>query len=219
MEGEVSKILAALPPILWVLLAGYLLYLLRDTLPGAVGRLGSLEAFGLKLSMSAQAMNAAIEMGRTREGGPLNVPQGERDRVLARANRDRARLDGAEILWVDDKPSNNRNESRMLRAFGALITFASSTEEAIAACRRAGEQSQPFHLILSDVDRSPPDSERDAGIRMTDQLRAEGILLAVIFYVTRVDPGRTPPAGSFGITNRPDQLLELVLDALARARP
>jgi hypothetical protein len=37
-------------------------------------------------------------------------------------------FEGAEILWVDDRPSNNRNEARMLRSFGALITFAATTK-------------------------------------------------------------------------------------------
>ena len=37
--------------------------------------------------------------------------------------------------------------------------------------------------------------------------------------LTEIDPTRGIPAGAFGVTNRPDQLLNLVLDALARTRP
>jgi hypothetical protein len=40
----------------------------------------------------------------------------------------------------------------------------------------------------------------------------------VIFYVGRLDPGAERPAGSFGITNRPEELLHLVLDVLERTR-
>jgi CheY-like chemotaxis protein len=215
---DTAKLLAAVPAILWALLAGYVVYLLRGTIPGMVGRLGSLEAFGLKLSMSTQAMNAAIEMAQKLVGAPVDVPQRDREQALKRANRERARLEGAEILWVDDRPSNNRNEARMLRGFGALVTFACSTDEAIEALRHAAEQSQPFHLILSDISRAPPEGERDAGLRMVPRLRAEKVFLPIIFYVARADPNACTPAGAFGLTNRPDQLLQLALDALARTR-
>ena len=40
----------------------------------------------------------------------------------------------------------------------------------------------------------------------------------VIFYVGEVDERRGPPPGSAGITNRPDELLHLVLDVLERRR-
>ena len=43
-------------------------------------------------------------------------------------------------------------------------------------------------------------------------------MTAVVFYVGRVDRAAGVPAGSFGITNRPDELLHLVMDALERCR-
>jgi CheY-like chemotaxis protein len=184
------------------MLAGYVLYLLRHTIPATLGRLGSVEAFGMKLSMSGQAMNAAIELARKQVGEPLEVPKQDRDRALERAYLECARLEGAEILWVDDKPSNNRNEVRMLSAFGTRITFACTTNEAVQAFERAAEQSQPFHLILSDINRAPPESERDAGLRMISRLREQKVFLPVILYVARLDAEAGIPAGVFGITNR-----------------
>jgi CheY-like chemotaxis protein len=218
MAEQFAKILAALPPIIWAALAGYLLYLLRTTIPATLGRLGSVEAFGVKLSISGQAMNAAIELARKEIGEPIEVPRQDRERALERAYLERARLEGAEILWVDDKPSNNRNEARMLSAYGALITFACTTDEALGALDRATEQSLPFHLILSDINRAPPESERDAGLRMIPRLREQKVSLPVILYVARLNTKAGVPGGVFGITNRPDQLLQLVLDALARTR-
>ena len=215
----VAKILGALPPIIWAGLAVYVIFLLRHTIEVTVGRIGSFEAFGVKLSMSgAQAMSAAIEMARKGADPTLEVPEADRQRALDRANRERALLDGAELLWVDDKPSNDRNEARMLRSFGALITFACTTEEALHALQNAAEQAQPFHLILSDIARDIPVPDPRAGIHMLERLREEKIFLPVIFYIARPDANAPPPAGAFGLTNRPDQLLHLVLDGLARTR-
>jgi CheY-like chemotaxis protein len=215
----VAKVLGALPPIILAGLAVYIIFLLRHTIEATVARIGSFEAFGVKLSLSgAQAMSAAIEMARKGADPNLQVPEAERRKALDRANRERALLDAAELLWVDDKPSNDRNEARMLRSFGALITFACTTEEALEALRNAAEQQQPFHLILSDVSRDFPVPDPEAGIHMLARLREEGIFLPVIFYIARPDPGAPLPSGAFGLTNRPDQLLHLVLDGLARTR-
>ena len=220
MSGDaVAKVLGALPPILWVALAIYIVFLLRDTIAASLGRLANFEAFGVKFSMSGgQAMSAAIELARKIADPNLEVPEADRQRALDRANRERALLEGAELLWVDDKPSNDRNEARMLRSFGALITFACTTDEALTALQNAAEQQQPFHLILSDIARDIPAPDPEAGIKMLARLREEKIFLPVVFYIAHPKPGAPVPAGSLGVTNRPDQLLHLVLDALARTR-
>src|SRR5712691_11653052 len=147
MSNEaLAKAMGALPPIIWAGLAVYVLYLLRGTLVAAVGRLASFEAFGVKVSMfGAQAMSAAIELARKGMDPTLDVPEADRQRALDRAKRERMLLEGAELLWVDDVPSHNRNEARMLCGFGAAITFASTTDEAVQALRNAAEQAQPFH--------------------------------------------------------------------------
>jgi CheY-like chemotaxis protein len=202
-----------------VALAIYIVFLLRDAIAASIGRLANFEAFGVKFSMSGgQAMSAAIEMARKGADPNLEVAEADRQRALGRANRERALIEGAEILWVDDRPSNDRNEARMLRSFGALITFACTTDEALSALQNAAEQQQPFHLILSDISRDLPAPDPTAGISMLARLRAENIFLPVIFYIARPKPGAPAPAGSLGVTNRPDQLLHLVLDGLARTR-
>jgi hypothetical protein len=106
----------------------------------------------------------------------------------------------------------------MRRRFGAVITFACTTDEALQALHYSVEQSQPFHIIISDVSRDMPTHEPDGGIRMLDRLRADRVGLPIVFYVGRLRPGAGTPPGAFGITNRPDQLLQLILDALARTR-
>jgi CheY-like chemotaxis protein len=216
---QVAKVLMALVPILWALIGGYVIYLLRETLAGGFARMTGLEVFGLKLALSGgQAMNAAIDIAQKNPQWQVEIPQADRQRALDRASKERALLEGAEILWVDDRPSNNRNESRMLRSFGALITFACTTDEAVEALRLGVQQRAPFDVIVSDISRGPSDEGQTAGVTMLRRLSVENVAPPVVFYVGRIRPGAGTPVGAFGLTNRPDQLLHLVLDALARVR-
>jgi CheY-like chemotaxis protein len=127
-------------------------------------------------------------------------------------------IEGAEILWIDDAPSYSRSETRMLRSFGAMITFACTTGEAIRAVKSSVEQARPFHLVLSDISRELPIHDPKAGLSMLERFRNENIGLSVVFYVGVRIPGAPVPGGAFGLTNRPDELLQLTLDALARVR-
>ena len=104
----------------------------------------------------------------------------------------------------------------MLRSFGALITFACATDEALGAIRDANTELRPFDLVLSDISRDIPALNDRAGIDMLATFRSEGIVLPVILYVGNPKPGAAVPAGAFGITNRPDVLLTMVGEALTR---
>ena len=216
---EVAHIIGAITTLLWVLLAAYVIWLLRQPLTAAVARLASFEAFGVKFALSGgAALDAAIELAQKNPAWPVEVPAADRTAALDRASANRSVFEGAEILWVDDRPSNNRNEARMLRSFGALVTFAATTEEAVHALQAAAEQHQPFDVILSDISRELPAPDLTAGLTMLPCLRNTGFQQPVIYYVGRPNPGAGVPAGAFGVTNRPDQLLQLVVDALSRVR-
>jgi CheY-like chemotaxis protein len=216
---EISHIIRAAAGALWVLLALYALWLLRQPLTAALGRLANVEAFGVKFALSGgTALDAAIELAEKNPDWPVEVPAADRKAALDRANAHRSVFEGAEILWVDDRPSNNRNEARMLRSFGALVTFAATTEEALHALETAGEQHQPFDIILSDISRDLPAKDPTAGLTMLPRLCSAGFQQPVIYYVGHPNANAGVPAGAFGVTNRPDQLLQLVIDALSRVR-
>jgi CheY-like chemotaxis protein len=220
--GEQSaKVIGALPGLIVALAVAFVVWRVRAELPAFVGRLNAVEAFGLKLSLAAagDAMSAAVEMARKHPNWQGNeAPKADQKRALARAAGERRLTEGAEILWVDDRPANNRYEARMLRGFGAMITFACTTEEALEALKRADDDHEPFDLILSDISRAFPTPNDKAGIEMLPRLRAAGHHQPVILYVGNPDAGAPTPAGAFGVTARADQLLNLILDALARVR-
>lgn len=217
-EG-IAHIIGAIAAVLWVLVAGCALWILRQPLTAVVGRVAGIEAFGIKFALAGgAALNAAIELAEKNPDWPVEVPAADREAALERANAHRALFEGAEILWVDDRPSNNRNEARMLRSFGALVTFAATTEEALRALGTAAEQHQPFDIILSDISRDLPAHDPTAGLTMLPRLRDAGFHQPVVFYVGRPKPAAGVPAGAFGLTHRPDQLLQLTIDALSRVR-
>lgn len=210
--------MSATPSLILAAAVFYAVVLLRHSLPALVGRLSGVEAFGVKLALSGgAAMAAAIQMAQKHPRWHVEISQDDRDKALARAEKSRALIEGAEILWVDDKPSNNRNEARMLRSFGALITFAATTDEAIEVLTAMPPQRR-FDLVISDISRDLPTLMPDAGVTMLKSFVAKRIRVSVIFYVGVCDPTKPTPGHAAGITNRPDQLLHLVIDELAKLR-
>ena len=129
---------------------------------------------------------------------------------LRRAQLVAAALRNARILWVDDTPKNNEWERLTLRNLGADVTSVTRTETAIECL-----EAESFDLIISDISRH--DLHRE-GIDALPRLNAASPATAVVFYVGNVDQAAGVPAGAFGITSRPDELLHLVMDALERCR-
>ena len=133
---------------------------------------------------------------------------------LRRAAYDVRRFRGAPLLWIDDHPEWNEAETALLRQLGFHVVASRSTEDALRRLRRQTESSLgPFRVILSDIARG---SRRTAGVEALPRLREVAPDTPVIFYVGEMTSDRVPPKGSAGITDSPDQLLHLVLDALER---
>jgi CheY-like chemotaxis protein len=216
----IAEALGGIAALVWTGLAFYVVWLLRASLTGIVNRLTGFEGWGMKFALSGgeQAMAAAFEIAAKNPRWKGEATEQDRQRALEKAKANRKVFEGAEILWVDDRPSNNRNEARMLRSFGALITFACTTDEALGAINDAISQARPFHIVLSDISRDGPPPNPRSGLEMLAMFQAKGITLPVIFYVGEPKPDAGTPAGAFGITHRPDVLLTLVGDALGRVR-
>jgi CheY-like chemotaxis protein len=130
--------------------------------------------------------------------------------ALRRLRRNAQAVASAQILWVDDRPEWSRHEEQTLTRLGASVIRARSTEEAIGLIGTVSPD-----VVVSDIAR--PESAR-AGLDSLPEIRQAYPGAPVIFYVGRVDPDRAAPAGSFGITNRPDELVHLILDVLERQR-
>ena len=178
------------------------------------------EAAGIKASAkrkteAAAALGAAIAQGGADQNAGQNdaAPQDARlagqvveatvtSRVARQASRSR-------VLWVDDRPSNNIHERHSLEALGIVFVLATSTDQALELAR-----AQSFDAIISDMSR--PEDNR-GGYTLLEKLRAAGTKTPFIIYAGRGAVEFRSEAierGAYGITNRADELFELVLSAV-----
>ena len=110
------------------------------------------------------------------------------------------------VLWVDDRPDNNRRERRALAPYGIRFELATTTQE---AQRRLSQRS--FHGIISDMSR-PGDSK--AGLTLLDFVRASGSPTPFFIYAGWSAPryaneGRR--RGAELVTNDPETLIAAVV--------
>ncbi|HEX8306074.1 MAG TPA: response regulator [Jatrophihabitans sp.] len=114
-----------------------------------------------------------------------------------------------QVLWVDDSPGNNVNERRALEAMGLQFTLAVSTDRALEAARH-----QRFAVIISDMSR--PEGPR-AGYDLLDRVKANGVDTPFIIYSSSdsaEDRDEAISRGAQGLTNRPQTLVQLVMQAV-----
>lgn len=197
-----DALLGLVPHVIWAVVA---LVMLRwigiDVIRMAFARLNKIGVAGLEIEFRKGVEEADKARGKS-------ASESQVERIARRLAVSRDLVRGARILWVDDEPDNNRLEARPLEVAGASIVFARSTQEAIDAADGAH-----FDLAISDIVRG---GDAEAGLRMLDELKARGMAVPVIFYVGRAQ--KPAPPAAFGIADRPDELLHLVLDGLARQR-
>lgn len=127
--------------------------------------------------------------------------------------RTQRRLLGSRILWVDDRPSNNRFERQVLEALGIQIALSTSTEDALEKIQR-----QSYDLIISDMGR-PPDNR--AGYTLLDKLRSTGNKTPFVIYASSRAPEHVREAlqhGATECTNSPQELVEIVTRSLTGRR-
>ncbi|MGY5884934.1 response regulator [Modestobacter lacusdianchii] len=169
------------------------------TLPGGISLIARNPA------AAAEALQTATE--QKSDGVSPDVAEVE----IAAATHDLIALGRApRLLWVDDRPSNNRYEATALEALGITVEIAQSTTEALAKMSARG----PFDAIISDMGR-PPDPR--AGYTLLDALRQAGDLTPFVIYAGSNQPEHFDEAvrhGAVGSTNHPTELIRLVRRAL-----
>jgi CheY-like chemotaxis protein len=208
----IIELMESVSPILWFIFVLFIFILfykrIRDEL---LPRLGGIKAAGVELSFVQNSIEAAIELGKKSEKWDVKVPAKDKKAALNRARRHLDTFRNTRILWADDYPENNRNERRMFRQLQADIDIATSSNEALEMLR-----CDIYDLVISDIARD--DQDDPDGLQFLAELRKTGDDTPVIFYVGVMQAGKGVPENAFGITNRPDELLHLTLDALERNR-
>ncbi|WNG93795.1 response regulator [Mycobacterium sp. ITM-2016-00318] len=115
------------------------------------------------------------------------------------------------VLWVDDRPDNNRIERKSMAPYGIEFVITTTTDEALSQLR-----GRKFDAVISDMGR-PGDA--NAGLTLLEAMRRRGDQTACFFYTTPKSPEITADLlerGAQGVTYRGDKLLEMLLQQLGR---
>jgi len=197
-----SALIGVVPHLIWAALLVWLLSQIGTAdLKALLSRIHKVGAGGVELEFKG-----ALEEAVSRRDQSL--PAIDLGRASRRLTRDSPLMAGARLLWVDDEPANNEIETQLFEAAGARVDTQTTNSAALAAVDR-----QSYDLVISDIAR-PDDGA--AGLALANALAASRSAPAIIFYVGTAK--KPAPATAFAITDRPDELVHCVLDALARRR-
>lgn len=197
-----DQILALAPHIIWAaVLLGILAWIGRANLLAALKRVNKVTIAGVELQFREELEAAALSRG-------IDLSSEELGRAARRMAASRDLLRNAKLLWVDDCPDRIVKESRLMEETGARITRVTSTRDALARL-----DADNYDLVLSDIRRG---EDAAAGLTLGNALAERMNAPPLIFYVG--ESLRPTPETAFGITDRPSELLHLVLDALSRVR-
>lgn len=220
LNGLITAIGGLLSATLWPLLAGILV--LRFG-PVVVRKFVDSEQVTLK----GAGLEASFHQGQATVAAALGAAANDKNDSLsteASVNPKRIAKDVAEavpdaeaferlrdssVLWVDDRPDNNRYERRALEAMGIQVELALATDEAV---KKLDHQS--FDLVISDMGRP---GDPTAGYTLLDLLREKGMSTPFVIYAGSRLPEHVKEAlerGAMGCTNSPQELILLVAGAL-----
>lgn len=168
------------------------------------------------ISVSAKGKEAAtdalVQASTSRDEGALERAAAETGVEVA-AQGVEALGRAPQILWVDDRPDNNRYEVAALTSLGMHVQLSTSTDDALDRVSTHGN----FDVIVSDMGR-PPDAQ--AGYTLLDALRRRGDRTPFVIYASSRSPEHFNAAvarGAVGCTNQPEELVEMVSNALRRS--
>ncbi len=211
MDKVLIELVKITPSILWFLFIVFMAYkLYRPFLNEVLPKLKCFEAAGVKLTLIRDSIDAAIELAQKCPKWKVIISERDKKNVENRARNNISVFKNSFILWVDDHPENNQNEIKMFKQLGADIDISTNTEDAINILKHNN-----YDLVFSDIARG---DDTQAGLTFLKELRETKINTPVIFYIGVVDPSKCAPDCSFGITNRPDELLHYTLDVLERKK-
>jgi esterase/lipase superfamily enzyme/CheY-like chemotaxis protein len=120
---------------------------------------------------------------------------------------------GKKLLWVDDHPTNNKQDTERLSHLGATIEDALTTKKALSLL------DDTYHVVISDMTRG---RDREAGLDLLRAVRERGLRMPLVIYAagaatTPTGRARAQRAGAFGCTDDPEELIEIVLEAAGGA--
>ncbi len=117
------------------------------------------------------------------------------------------------ILWVDDRPDNNRYERKAFEAMGIEFVLSETTDDALAQLK-----SHRFAAVISDMGRREGPRE---GYVLLDALRIVDKTTPLFFYASsnaKEHKEETARHGGQGCTNDGQELFRMVMSAIVKRK-
>jgi CheY-like chemotaxis protein len=223
--SNAATLINAIVAVLWVGLAFAAVLIVRNVLQV---RGGSLTRFGVgpsevTMEFAEAKLDEAVRKSSIQD--QQAVGQAAKRSVLDRLQRNSELLSRARILWTDDHPEYNTAIVELLRRFGAAAETPRSNAEGLALL-----QASRYDVVISDVarDNEGPGSNLK-GLEFAEQV-FNGWRIRILLFTARFNPATVPGKTDqerlalvrlvqrcvFGVTNRTDEALHLILDILER---
>lgn len=200
----IIELIKIIPSILWVLFLLILLFIFLKPIRNVlIPQLSEFKAFGIEAKFIKE------ELEKASRSNP-EIKETALDQVTRRAQRITSVIKGAKLLMVNDIPEEMVNVKRVLRSLGITVDIAQTTKLALDMLADAS-----YDVVISDMNR---DGIPDEGIQFLNESIQRGIYRPTVFTVANFNPELGVPAYAFGITNRVDEMLNLVFDVLERVR-
>jgi CheY-like chemotaxis protein len=115
----------------------------------------------------------------------------------------------ARILWVDDEPPNNIDETLMLESLGIDVSQATTTETGLEYLRDVR-----FDVVITDLTR---DGNRRAGLELLERIPQVRAGTKCLVYAGGIDEraAEAEKLGARAVTTAPLGLLQAVVSALS----
>ena len=192
------------PGLVTVLFCIVLVAMNRRMLGAMLDRMTKFKALGIEAEFATRELDSAIASQQ------VTVSADDRKGALKRLALTAPLLRDERILWVDDKPASTRSERALLDKTGARVTTVRTSAEA----ERELADTE-YLLVVTDLKREGRNTE---GLDFVNRTVANATYRPTIAYVGTDQQGKSRPAHLFGITNRPDRLIQYVCDIAERER-
>lgn len=200
----IIELIKIIPSILWFLfLLIVVLVFLNPIKNVLIPQLSEFKAFGIEAKFIKEELTKAAFRNPEVKETALN-------QVTRRSQRMSSIIRGARLLLVNDIPEQMINVQRILQSLGVIVDVSRTTELALNMLANTN-----YDVVVSDMSR---DGKPDEGLQFLNESIKRRVYRPTIFTVANFDPLRGVPAYAFGITNRVDELLNLIFDVLERTK-
>ena len=200
----IIELIKIIPSVLWIIFIAVLLFVFYMPIKNVlIPQLSEFKAFGIEAKFIKEELTKAAYQNP-------EVKEKALDQVARRAQRIALIIQGAKLLLVNDIPEEMIHAQRILQSLGVVIDVARNTQTALTMMAQTD-----YDLIVSDMSRN---GIPDEGLRFLKESIKRSVYRPTIFTVANFDPSRGVPAYAFGITNRVDEMLNLIFDVLERTR-